>query len=140
MELFLNLLWLLLAVPAVWVWRRETFSSSGPHRLSSLRCLLVLSCTLMLLFPFVSATDDLHSMRPEMEESTSSKRVVKLTASSSPIKLSSSIPPAAQLGTTGAFFFDDEVYGRTVTPPAPFTKDVPASIGTGRSPPAYRLS
>lgn len=31
----------------------------------------------MLLFPVVSATDDLHAMRQEIEESSASKRVVK---------------------------------------------------------------
>jgi hypothetical protein len=38
---------------------------------------LLLSCILVLLFPVVSATDDLHAMRQEMEESSLSKRMVK---------------------------------------------------------------
>jgi hypothetical protein len=68
MELFLNLLWLLLAVPAVWVWRKarcRQAHSTGQSR----QCVLILACLLTLLFPVVSASDDLQAMRPEVEES-----------------------------------------------------------------------
>ena len=71
MELLLNLLWLLLVVPAFWVWRRQDRS------LGSLRCLLVLACGMVLLFPVVSATDDLQAMRPEMVESSPLKSTLK---------------------------------------------------------------
>jgi len=71
MELLLNLLWLLLVMPAFWVWRRQDRS------LASLRCLLVLACGVVLLFPVVSATDDLQAMRPEMVESSLPKRALK---------------------------------------------------------------
>ncbi len=69
MELLLNLLWLLLALPAYCLWRdaRNSRRSGSP---SPLQCLLALGCVLVLLFPVVSATDDLHAMRSEMEESS----------------------------------------------------------------------
>ena len=73
MELLLNLVWLLLALPAYWLWRR----GAGERRVSPLQCLLALGCALVLLFPVISATDDLHAMRAEMEESASSKRTVR---------------------------------------------------------------
>jgi hypothetical protein len=76
MELLLNLAWLLLAVPAYWLWRRQESSAFAARRLSSLQCLLALGCVLVLLFPVISASDDLHAMRAEMEES-SSKRTVR---------------------------------------------------------------
>ena len=60
MELLFNLLWSLLVMRAFWVWRRQGQS------LGSLRCLLVLACGAALLFPTVSATDDLQWMRPQM--------------------------------------------------------------------------
>ena len=63
MELLLNLLWFLLVMPAFWFWRRHDRS------VSSLRCQLALACGLVLLFPVVSATDDLQAMQPEMVES-----------------------------------------------------------------------
>ncbi len=47
---------------------------------SSLQCLLALSCVLVLLFPVISASDDLHEMRAEMEESATSKRTVRQIA------------------------------------------------------------
>ena len=69
MELLLNLVWLLLAFPAFWVWRiakdRPGPSQQFPY------CWLTLACILILLFPVVSATDDLQAIRPEMEEASS---------------------------------------------------------------------
>src|SRR5450755_742549 len=73
MELLLNLAWLLLAVPACWVW-----CDRKPSReVSSLHCLLALGCMLVVLFPVVSATDDLRAMRAEMEESQDGKRSIR---------------------------------------------------------------
>lgn len=75
MELLLNLAWLLLALPAYWLWRR------GTRRFSSLQCLASLGCLLVLLFPVISASDDLHAMQTEMEDSSISKRTVCQAAS-----------------------------------------------------------
>jgi hypothetical protein len=36
--------------------------------------LFALGCALVLLFPVISASDDLHAMRAEMEDSATSKR------------------------------------------------------------------
>jgi len=69
MELLLNLVWVMLAVPAFWLWRLAK-NSPGTSKHSSY-CWLSLACILILLFPVVSATDDLQAMRPEMEESSS---------------------------------------------------------------------
>jgi hypothetical protein len=78
MELLLNLAWMLLALPAYWLWRQDR-SARAARRVSSLQCLLALGCVLVLLFPVISASDDLHVMRAEMEESTS-KRTVRQAA------------------------------------------------------------
>jgi hypothetical protein len=80
MELILNVFWVLLALPAYWLWRRQTGTLRRGNSLSSWQCILVLGCILMLLFPVVSATDDLHVMRPEIEESSTSKRTLKHAA------------------------------------------------------------
>jgi hypothetical protein len=80
MELLLNLAWVLLALPAYWLWRREA-ESRPSCRVSSLQCSLALGCVLVLLFPVISASDDLHAMRSEMEESATSKRAVRAAAS-----------------------------------------------------------
>jgi hypothetical protein len=73
MELTLNLFWLLLMIPALWVWHQA--SLKGAHkRTHSLRCLLIVGGIMMVLFPVVSATDDLQMMRPEVEETGTRNR------------------------------------------------------------------
>ena len=76
MELLLNLAWMLLALPAYWLWRQDV-GARAARKVSSLQCLLALGCTLVLLFPVISASDDLHVMRAEMEESATSKRTMR---------------------------------------------------------------
>lgn len=73
MELLLNLAWLLLALPAYWLWRQDS-SARVARSVSSRQCVFALGCVLVLLFPVISASDDLHAMRAEMEESATSKR------------------------------------------------------------------
>lgn len=77
MELFLNLLWLALALPAVLIWRRQAPSPWSSWKQSRCRSLVLLGCLLALLFPVVSASDDLHPISAEIEESGPFKRTVK---------------------------------------------------------------
>jgi hypothetical protein len=140
MELLLNVLWLLLAVPAVWVWRREALLPGGTTRFSSLRCLLILSCTIMLLFPVVSATDDLHAMRPEMEESSPSKRVIKpATGGKSPVWLSGGVVSPAHLAQPPILCFNEQNCGKVVTRSLWLLAEVRSAEGAGRAPPISRL-
>ncbi len=76
MELLLNLAWLLLALPAYWLWRGARGRRLG-RRLTSVQCLFALGCLLVILFPVISATDDLRAMRAELEESPSSERSLR---------------------------------------------------------------
>src|ERR1700726_3593825 len=76
MELLLNLAWLLLALPGYWLWRRGAVANRQ-RGFNSRQGLLALGCLLVLLFPVISATDDLHAMRAEMEEPGISKRSVR---------------------------------------------------------------
>ncbi len=80
MELLLNLLWLTLALPAIWMWQHQSVSAKNCRCFNRIRPILLFGCVLVLLFPVVSATDDLHAMRQEIEESSPSKRVVKQAA------------------------------------------------------------
>ena len=77
MELLLNLLWLTLALPAIWMWRNQLICARDRRCFDRIRPVVLFGCMLMLLFPVVSATDDLHAMRQEIEESGPSKRLVK---------------------------------------------------------------
>jgi hypothetical protein len=81
MELFLNLCWVSLLLPAYLLWQQRTSSTSPEGRAKSpgaspLIFLCVLGCVFVLLFPVISASDDLHAMRAEMEESSPCKRSV----------------------------------------------------------------
>ncbi len=69
MELVLNLSWLLLAVACYhfW-WPRQRRAGAGKPR--CFRGLLALGCALVVLFPIISVTDDLHEEQAVMEDSS----------------------------------------------------------------------
>jgi len=77
MELVLNFLWLMLALPAFAIWRQHVVSSHGTAKPHHSRSLLLLGCLLVLLFPAVSASDDLHPISAEVGESGPFKRTIK---------------------------------------------------------------
>jgi len=74
MELLLNLFWLLLAMPAYWLWRYSRIAAQR-RQFHALQCFLALGCLLVILFPVVSASDDMRAMRAEMDESSSKKSI-----------------------------------------------------------------
>ncbi len=60
METLLNLLWLVLALAALWIWRfRWLASRPNPQARVYLESVAI-GCALALLFPVISLTDDLH--------------------------------------------------------------------------------
>ncbi len=67
MELALNLCWLALVLPAFLLWHRR--GACGRSTRASLLFICTLGCALVLLFPVISASDDLHSISQAMEES-----------------------------------------------------------------------
>jgi hypothetical protein len=78
MELLLNLAWLVLALLSFcfFVVRRK---AAGRHsRVPFGMSLLALACTLVLLFPVVSASDDLHPTQAVLEDAT--KRIQQVVA------------------------------------------------------------
>lgn len=98
MELLLNLAWLLLALPAFWLWRRSKNAPVG-CRFSALQCLLALGCMLVILFPVVSATDDLLVMRSEMEESPAGKKTIRAASNDKAASWKWHAPPASVSAT-----------------------------------------
>jgi hypothetical protein len=132
MELLLNLAWLLLALPAYWLWRASRTVPAG-RKISSWQCLLALGCMLVILFPVVSATDDLCAMRTEMEESPASKRTIR---QASPDKVSAwkwqSQPALA--GSANSLIVNDEDWQQS--PAASLSVPAaPAIERVGRAPP-----
>jgi hypothetical protein len=91
MELLLNLIWLALGMGSLLIFLRcrpRSSLASLPYRQS----LLALACALLLLFPVVSASDDLHPAQALLEDAT--KRVQQLT---SPLQASHGGPANAIL-------------------------------------------
>jgi hypothetical protein len=139
MELLLNLAWLLLVLPAYCLWRGSRTASSE-RKFSSLQALLALGCALVLLFPVISATDDLHAMRAEIEESPCSKRSVRQVstdkASGWHVRLQT--PPAA-VENFRIFAPGFERANVAVSPNFSLSTE-PAVLRAGRAPPAARLA
>jgi len=79
MELGLNLLWLLLAVASLsLVWRGEDLCSRAGWQ--AWRRILALACALVIFFPVISLTDDLHAAPLVMEDSNPARRLAKSSA------------------------------------------------------------
>lgn len=74
MELFLNILWLLLAIALLWVWRTRWVRERRPASRDTFREWTSVSIVLVLLFFAVSLTDDLHSELIIFEECSVSRR------------------------------------------------------------------
>ncbi len=95
MELLLNLIWIALALVALFVFLRGRRVSSQISRVPYRRSLLALACGVLLLFPVVSASDDLHPAQAVIEDA--SKRVQLGVA---PFHLLRASPPLFMLAAT----------------------------------------
>ena len=132
MELLLNLAWLLLALPAFWLWCGSRSAPRGP-KFTALQCLLALGCMLVILFPVVSATDDLRVMRNEMEESPNSKRTIRHASNDKASAWKWQNPPA--LTTTASSLSVSDQGWRPLPIPGLSVPAAPGIARAGRSPP-----
>jgi hypothetical protein len=136
MELLLNLLWLMLALPAILILRRQPAYGGNSGSIYSPRAFVLLGCILVLLFPIVSATDDLHPIRAEIEESSPSKRIVKQSPGAKSQAWRSDGSPPAQLIYVSSFAPDNDRRGLVseylLFPP----EQAPAGTIGCRAPPA----
>ena len=96
-ELLLNLCWLALLLPAFLLWQRRNPSDRSTRRSLLFAC--TLACLLVLLFPFISASDDLHAGAQVIEES---KRTLRGSHGAGTLSVqalasfsSSAMPPAS---------------------------------------------
>jgi hypothetical protein len=133
MELLLNLAWLLLALPACWLWRGSRTPSAG-RKFTPLQCLLALGCVLVILFPVVSATDDLRAMRNEMEESPASKRSVR-QASNDKVSAWKLQSPPALAANIGPLIANSGEGWQQLPSPSLSLSAAPAIERAGRAPP-----
>jgi hypothetical protein len=90
MELLLNVIWMSLAVVAFLGFLRGRRGSSHLARVPYRKSLLALGCGVLLLFPVVSASDDLHPTQAVLEEA--SKRLQRAVAPLHLLEASPSLP------------------------------------------------
>lgn len=137
MELFLNLCWLALLLPAYLLWRHRI--SSQPWTRASFVIICTLGCSLVLLFPVVSASDDLHAVGQAMEESERgfphSGHCACARALHSLTRASLFVLPAS--APLKAVF---EQVGTALSPSPHSLVTVVAFVSSGRAPPARPVS
>jgi len=140
MELLLNIIWIALVVPALWMWHWKPRSVQHPQGLGRYRPFILLGCVLLLLFPVVSATDDLNAMRPEMEDSNPSTSPFKHSASARS-NLSAHATGTVPLQHVGPGFVpSDESCGLVWILSVGLPASVPEKQSVSRGPPASVLS
>ena len=134
MELFLNVCWLALLLPAFLLWRRSALSQ--PSARTSFVIICTLGCVLVLLFPIISASDDLHSVGQAMEESKHSFRHGGHCACASHSishALLPDLPPSVSLKVV----FEQIGFASLSSPHA--FDSVLAKASAGRAPPYWRI-
>jgi len=133
MELILNLIWVMLAVSALcaWGWRRS-HPQSRPH-------LIALVCLLALLFPVISATDDLSALRSEMEDSSPSKRSLKQAVTGKAVWQQTIHNPPALLVSTFAGQPRGETSKVAIPAPTPRFSKLSRALQNDRAPPFPEL-
>jgi|SRR5450631_1327726 hypothetical protein len=136
MELLLNLLWLTLVLPAVLIWRRQSVRSRSFWHPCSFRAIVLLGCLLVLLFPVVSATDDLHPIPNLIDESNPSKRAVSQAAVPQTPDWSNFGPPPAHLAEISGFRPRSEAVGSVSEYLIVFPEWVLAGTSGCRAPPS----
>jgi len=106
-----------------------------------MHCVVSLGCILMLLFPVISLTDDLHAMSQETEESSygPTKRTLRQTAADKVPWLSSLGTGPSELISSTSFRPSDEACEQGLTQPS--LLPVQAWLGTraDRAPPLSLL-
>ena len=132
MELLLNLTWLLLALPAVWLWRGSR-TMAFRRQFSALQCLLALGCVLVILFPVISATDDLSAISSETEESPACRRTLRQAGHDKTSVWNWQSPPA--FSATATSLIVSEARWEQLSPLAWSQPAAPAIERAGRAPP-----
>jgi hypothetical protein len=74
MELFLNLLWVALALATLFAWRAQAVDQPGRPSLAVWRQWTAFSCAAVLAFFVISMSDDLRAEYPLFDESSIARR------------------------------------------------------------------
>jgi hypothetical protein len=133
MELFLNLCWLALLLPAYLLWRRRI--SSEPWTRASFVIICTLGCAFVLLFPVISASDDLRAVGQAMEESERGFRHSSHCAWAAHSLNRASLPALPASASLKVVF--EQVGTVFLSLPSP-RGTVVAFVSSGRAPPSRR--
>ncbi len=96
MEVLLNSVWGLLALAALLAWRRHDRQAGAGHA----QRFVALVCMLLLMFPVISATDDLHPVAQAIEDSSKRSHKAWTTVKSH----ATYVPHSGPLVVTSTFF------------------------------------
>ena len=77
MELLLNLVWLVIAAGAIVLWIRQRRRGAAAGTACVFLEAVALSCALAVLFPAISATDDLHAAQLAVEASDVARKALR---------------------------------------------------------------
>ncbi|HEX8926695.1 MAG TPA: hypothetical protein VF786_12930 [Terriglobales bacterium] len=132
MELLLNLVWVLIAGTAL-SWHLR---SAPKDRKQFLLALGALCCALLLLFPTISVSDDLHVQAIVTEDSSPTKRLASAITHAAPVY---QIAIFFVFSALVAALFRTVCFVRTTTP-APYLSALLDRPVLGRAPPALSLA
>jgi hypothetical protein len=138
MELLLNLVWLVIAAGAVALWLRQRRRSASGHRARALLQAIALACALAVLFPAISATDDLHAAQLAVEASDVARKVLRSmnTVPSSGAVDWLTFLPALLLLAAAALILRRRPVGTVLESPMLLSLGESLSLFEGRAPPA----
>jgi len=92
MELLLNLIWLTVAATALVAFTRSRRRSTRMAHVPYVQALIALACVVVLLFPVISASDDLHPAQAVVEDASK-----KLQLAIAPLHLQRTNSPSPML-------------------------------------------
>jgi hypothetical protein len=88
MEQILNCAWLLVSLAALTWWALMHRRATAERRLRLLHGAAIIACALVLLFPAISATDDLHGAQMMQDDGAAKK----LRSQASPVSVAADSP------------------------------------------------
>jgi hypothetical protein len=113
MELFFNLLWLLIALASFAQWRRVVrLRHAARSRVKAALPLVALVCALAILFPSISVTDNLHPGLFTTEDGSRSRRAMAAMAGAAHAAMghpSQASPPALITSPVQPYKFESAV-------------------------------
>lgn len=136
MELWLNIFWFLLSLGAfaLWLPRKDPSSARGARPGGCLRTSTMLALALVVLFPSISLTDDLHAEQAVMEESSRSVLKARLLTQKC-LRAGKSLTPLTAIMSESLSGAMGLVVGRVFLPEVRPLRSALIRPSQGRSPP-----